>query len=201
MPKVFWFYIVLHSLYLINRLPTSLLNNKIPYEVIHNNVLNYSNLKDFRSLCFANTLTTPRIKLDARARKVIFLNFKPDTKIYVLFDITTRKIFFSRNVIFYEVISLYNSNFDISSSPPISLPQDTIIPNFNSSLLPIPPSVSSSIPISRISHRTRKTPTYLQDYHCNISSSKPTPNSYNTLYPLSNVLSYDNLSQPHKIFG
>lgn len=61
-------------------------------------------LKTFDFLCFASSLEKDRTKLDPRARKCIFLNYKTSTKGYVMFDIKTRKIFESNNVKFYECI-------------------------------------------------------------------------------------------------
>lgn len=43
----------------------------------------------------------------------------------------------------------------------------------------------------------RRPPTYLQDFHCNNISQ---PSNSNSLYPLSSVLSYSNLSSSHLHF-
>ena len=50
------------------------------------------------------------------------------------------------------------------------------------------------------STRTRKPPSYLQDFHCILATlAKAAPSSL-VLYPLSNYLSYDKLSPSHKHF-
>jgi len=69
----------------------------------------YLNLKFFGTLCFASTLENSRTKLDPRARKCVFLDFKIGVKGYVLLITTSREIFISRNVIFYENSFLYKT--------------------------------------------------------------------------------------------
>ena len=46
-PLKFWGECVLTATHIINRLPSSTLNNKSPYEILHNEVLDYINFKVF----------------------------------------------------------------------------------------------------------------------------------------------------------
>ena len=68
----------------------------------------YLNLKTFDCLCFASTLENNHSKLEPRSRKSVFIGYKTGIKGYVLLDVTSREIFISRNVIFYENIFPYN---------------------------------------------------------------------------------------------
>jgi len=84
-----------------------------------------------------------------------------------------------------------------SPSPPMSStpPTDNIIH-------PLQPSTTSPSPPLRVSSRTKKVPSYLQDYICpssNISSSHV--NKVCSPYPLSNFLSHTNLSNSQHIFA
>lgn len=176
MPKIFWSYAVIHSVYLINRLPTPLLNNKSPYEILYTTLPDIHDLKVFGALCFASTLTAHRSKFDSRAKKCLFLGYKSGTKGYILFDLSTREIFISRHVIFYESIFPYKSQSSSHfSTSPISLPLDTTLSDYDflfspSSLLN---SSSSTLPSQHVSpsstaqteprhsNRTRKPPSYL----------------------------------------
>jgi hypothetical protein len=218
LPKHFWSYALLHATFLINRVSTPLLQNKSPYQVLHNHVPDLSQFKVFGSLCFASTLSCHRSKLDPRARKSIFLGFTPGMKGYVLYDLHFKNIFVSRHVTFHDHILPYTSNntnpahqWSYTStneqstiSPPIIIDPDTL-PTSNSQPLPSSPSQSSipsTDPITtpssvdnpiRKSLRQKNAPSHLKDYVCNtfINSSSPSPNNPHSI---SHFVSYNNLS-------
>jgi len=102
LPKIYWSYYVIHVAYIINMLSTPVLNDFSPHEMLYKTPPNLNQLKVFRSLCYASTLSTNRSKFDPRASKCVFINFKKGTKGYILLNIQSREIFVSRNVIFYE---------------------------------------------------------------------------------------------------
>jgi len=58
LPKDFWFYVVAHVVYIINRLPNPTLHKKSPFETLWHKPATLLNLKVFGSLCFASTRTT-----------------------------------------------------------------------------------------------------------------------------------------------
>ena len=107
LPKVFWSYAVLHSVHLINCLPSPVIQNKCPYELMYECMPGISDTRILGCVCFASTLEQNRHKLDPRARKCIFLGFKQGTKGCVVLDVNFREIFVSRNVVFYETF-FYN---------------------------------------------------------------------------------------------
>jgi len=37
-PKIFWSYAIMHYVYLINRLPSPVIQNNSPYELLHNRI-------------------------------------------------------------------------------------------------------------------------------------------------------------------
>lgn len=53
LPKIFWFYAVNHVIHTINRLPTSFLDNKSPFQILHQCLPDLNLLRVFGSLCFA----------------------------------------------------------------------------------------------------------------------------------------------------
>ena len=56
LPKQFWSYAIFHATYIINRVPSNLLENKSPYFLLHKHTPNLHDLKVFGYLCNASTL-------------------------------------------------------------------------------------------------------------------------------------------------
>ena len=112
-PKAYWSYAVSHVVYLINRLPSTVLKGKTPYDLLYNIPPTYLDLKSFGCLCFASTLEGNRNKFSARAKKGVFLGYKSGVKGYIILDIHTREIFVSRNVIFYVNVFPYKNHSNV----------------------------------------------------------------------------------------
>ncbi|CAN1146609.1 Retrovirus-related Pol polyprotein from transposon TNT 1-94 [Linum perenne] len=166
LPLKFWGECILHACYLINRIPTPLLNNQSPFQILHHITPDYSNLRIFGCLTYASTLSHNRTKFQPRSSPCIFLGFRPGVKGFKLYDLTNHKIILSRNVHFHENILPFKTSapvavYDTFTSPPSSsiiLPHiptsssDFFLDNSNSSSSvhnPSPPlNHSSSPPIS-----------------------------------------------------
>ncbi|GAU20316.1 hypothetical protein TSUD_337970 [Trifolium subterraneum] len=116
LPKTFWAHAVSHAIHIINRIPTTFLTHKSPFQILHNTLPDINFLKVFGSLCFATTLQTHRHKLDSRSRKCIHLGFKTGVKGYLLFDLKSKELFLSRDVVFYEHIFPYQTSSPSSST-------------------------------------------------------------------------------------
>lgn len=128
----YWGESVLTAAYIINRLPSSVLKNKCPYEMLHNKPVNYDELRSFGCLAFASNPVHSTDKLLARGVPCIFLGYSPTQKGYRLLDLKTMKMFVSRDVTFNETIFPLNS----TTPKPYMLPLPTTMPT------PMPSSVS-----------------------------------------------------------
>ncbi|RDX76898.1 hypothetical protein CR513_43062, partial [Mucuna pruriens] len=73
----------MHAVFLMNRIPSKLLHDKSTYELLYGTIPDLSNIKVFGSLCFVSTLPQLRSKLDARAKKCVFLGFKVGIEAYL----------------------------------------------------------------------------------------------------------------------
>jgi hypothetical protein len=60
LPKQFWSYAVSHAVYLINRIPSPVLNNKSPYFLVHQKLPDLTHLRIFGTLVYATTLQNQR---------------------------------------------------------------------------------------------------------------------------------------------
>jgi len=109
---------VLTVTYIINRLPTPLLKNKSPFEMLYNRPPSLSQLKSFGCLCYA-TVVSPKQKFDPRARQCIFIGYPLNKKVYKLFDIDACTFLTSRDVIFHESVFPFCQKSQTQSSPPL----------------------------------------------------------------------------------
>jgi len=121
--NIFWSYSLKLVVHLINRLPAPFLSNQSPYELVYSTKPDFSYLKVFGCLACASSANTRRTKLDSRNLKCVFLGYKSETKGYVLYDLHSKSIFVTRNVIFHENIFPYS----------FSLPSDNFIVSIDDS--------------------------------------------------------------------
>lgn len=87
--------------YLINRTPSRVLQFKTPYEIVYGKIASFENLKVFSSLAFTINLTVTD-KFQPRSILCVFLGYSNKQKGFILLDLDTKKIFFSRHVRFVE---------------------------------------------------------------------------------------------------
>ena len=106
-PKYLWGEAILTATYLINRMPTRILNFKTPLQVFTNcnPIFRLSStlpLKIFGCTTFVHIHDHNRGKLDPRARKCVFVGYAPTQKGYKCFDPISKKLFVTMDVTFFE---------------------------------------------------------------------------------------------------
>ncbi|KAF5779215.1 putative RNA-directed DNA polymerase [Helianthus annuus] len=108
-PLSFWSDCVLTAVYLINRLPSSVLLEKSPYELMFGFKPSLAHLTIFGCLCFS-TILNDLDKLSYNAEKCILIGYSNVKKGYKLWSLDNKKEFYSRDVKFYETVFPYKSN-------------------------------------------------------------------------------------------
>jgi len=97
-------------------LPSPLLKNTSPFELLYNQPPLLSHLKTFGCLCYA-TVVSPKQNFDSRARQCIFIGYPRNKKGYKLFDIDVGTFFTSRDVTFHESVFPFCLQSRTQSSP------------------------------------------------------------------------------------
>ncbi|GJU28830.1 retrovirus-related pol polyprotein from transposon TNT 1-94 [Tanacetum coccineum] len=88
LPKTFWAEAVATSVYLLDRLATKVVSGKTPIEAWSGIKPSIQHLKVFGSISYYHIPDIKRSKLDAKARKGIFVGHTTESKGYRIYDLT-----------------------------------------------------------------------------------------------------------------
>ena len=180
------------SIYLINRLPTSNLQNKSPFHLAYNQEPNYNLLKSFGCTCYPCLRPYTTSKLDSRSERCIFLGYSVFHHGYRCISLTSGKLYISSDVIFLEHIYPYKELSSINNpdtqhtlgllgSSPTTI-GSTHITQF------LPQSTNPSLVTSTSSERSHSSPTSSPSLHeqdqSSLVSSEP-HNSHHSAFSLS----------------
>jgi transposase InsO family protein len=102
MPQSFWAEAFQTATFLINRLPTPVLHQKSPFEVLFHTPPDYCFLKIFGCLCWPCIRPYNKHKLDYRSVPCLFLGYSASHKGYICRAIHSSRIYISRHVVFDE---------------------------------------------------------------------------------------------------
>jgi hypothetical protein len=110
-PKSYWGDALLIATYLINRMPSRVLDFQTPLEVLSPP---YSTTKGvspkvFGCVCFVHIHGPTKSKLEPRSLKCVFVGYSPTQKGYKCYHPPSRKYFVSMNVTFFKQQSYFSS--------------------------------------------------------------------------------------------
>ena len=114
-PNYLWGEAVLTATYLINRLPSSVLQFKTPRQVLleaHPHAANFSSnfpSKVFGCTAFIHVALQHRSKLDPRSIKAVFIGYASTQKGYKCYVPATKRTYITRDVTFFETTLLHGS--------------------------------------------------------------------------------------------
>jgi len=107
-PQRFWGDVILSACYLINRMPSLVLNNKIPHSILFpHEPLHLLSLKVFGSSCFVHNFGPGLDKLSTRSHKCFFLGFTRSQKGYKCFSLSLNRYLIYADVTFIESYFLF----------------------------------------------------------------------------------------------
>ena len=98
LPKSFWAEAVNTAVYLLNRLPTRALKDKIPIEAWSGHKPTVKHLKVFGSMCYTHVPDQKRHKLEDKAERGIFIGYSSQSKGFKVYNIETEKVIISRDI-------------------------------------------------------------------------------------------------------
>ena len=101
-PLCFWDDAFQTACYLINHLPTPILQNQSPFTKLFKISPDYSLLKFFGSTCWPNLRPYNSNKLQPRSLQCVFLGYSLRHRGYKCFHVSTNRLYISRDVIFQE---------------------------------------------------------------------------------------------------
>lgn len=130
---------ILTATFIINRLPSAVLNWATPFERLYSKPPNLTQVKTFRCLCFTINTSPHKSKFEPRAFKCIFLGYVSGMKTYKLYDLNSNKILISRDVIFHEDFFPYHLLQNNLSQNSLVLLNPISEPNYSSTSNPLPP--------------------------------------------------------------
>jgi hypothetical protein len=129
---------LLSHVFIINRLPSSVLEDVLPYFKLFNKGPDYSLFRSFGCSCFLLLRPYSVHKLMFRSKRCIFLGYSTNQSGYRCLDPVSRKVYVSRHVVFDE--SQFPAKEDVLSSP---TPSDLV------SYVPFPALFSFASPTSQ----------------------------------------------------
>ncbi|GAB2276752.1 hypothetical protein Dimus_039204 [Dionaea muscipula] len=107
-PKAYWSDAALIATYLVNRMPSSVLDGKIPVSLLFpTDPLHHLPLRIFGCTCFVHIFDSDFDKLDPRSRRCIFLGYSRTQKGYRCYSPTLRREFVCADVTFYESVPYF----------------------------------------------------------------------------------------------
>ncbi len=212
-PKRFWSDAMLTAVYLINRLPSTILNYKIPLEILNNRKMNLDHLRIFGCTCFVHIKRQD--KLDKNAVKTIFLGYSSQKKGYKCYDPIKQKLYISRDITFFENVPFYKENKENEENLYKPEKNDIVLPELTffegrieqhnveeelssggengteteSSHEEVEVSLEEVEIEPRRSIRITRPSSRLHDFV-----------TYNVSYPIQDYISYDNITTHHKAF-
>ncbi|KAK6796289.1 hypothetical protein RDI58_003990 [Solanum bulbocastanum] len=171
-PLRFWGDAILTSCYLINRMPSSSIQNQVPHSILFPQSHLYPiPPRVFGSTCFVHNLAPGKDKLAPRALKCVFLGYSRVQKGYRCYSHDLHRYLMSADVTFFESQPYYTSSDHPDVSMVLPIPQVLPVPTFEESM------VTSTSPVvvpPLLTYHRRPRPNPVPDDSCHAPDPAPT---------------------------
>ncbi len=108
LPNYFWTEAVATTVYIMNRTPIAAVHGMTYEEKFIGKKPNVSHLRVFDCIAYVHVLDEKRSKLDPKVETCIFITYSLEQKKYRRFNLFTRKLQVSKDVVFDEMVSWYS---------------------------------------------------------------------------------------------
>jgi hypothetical protein len=107
LPNYFWVEAVATIVYIMKQTPTTIVHGMTLEEKFTSKKLDVSHLRVFGSIAYVHVPNEKKSKLDAKVEKCILIGYSLEQKGYRCFNLSTRNLQVSRDVVFDEMVSWY----------------------------------------------------------------------------------------------
>lgn len=109
-PASYWVDAFSTATYIINWLPTKVLNDHSPFELLYSRLHTYTNLRAFGCLVYPYLRDYSAYKLTLRIIPCIFIGYNPHYKGYKCLDLENSRIYITRHARFDELTFPFSSS-------------------------------------------------------------------------------------------
>ena len=169
------------AVYIINRLPTSVLGFQTPFHTLKDEPPLYDDMKIFGCLAFAKNPQLTGDKFAPKGVPCVFLGYPPPNKGYKLLNLLTMTEFISRDVTFCEHVFPFNTNSKQAYMNPVPAAFKSPTASVTDDFIPVQCATQDNtensatndeqydpdspvLPVLRRSSRPHNKPLWLQDY-------------------------------------
>jgi hypothetical protein len=133
MPLKFWDKAFATTTYLINKTPSRVIGYVTPLQKLLQVELDYSQLKVFGCAYWSNLGPYNAQKSAFRSKQCVFLGYNPNHKGYKCLDVSSGRVYISRDVVFDETVfpfSKMDANADARLRTEINLLHPTLVSTY-----------------------------------------------------------------------
>ncbi|KAK1408669.1 hypothetical protein QVD17_40643 [Tagetes erecta] len=180
-PSTYWVEAFSTAVYIINRLPTKVLESKSPFELVFSRKPTYNNLRTFGCRVYPYLRDYAQHKLSPRSLPCIFLGYSSQYKGYCCLEPSTSRLYISRHAKFEETQFPFASN--TLTTDTTNLPLSTFLEEFTLPKIPSVITKSAPLPPPKSPCTLCMDPSPTHIHTTNDNPNPTTPTSPNTESP------------------